>query len=106
MFVTKIKIAVTMMLMTLTCSEVWPMWYCALHAERRTSVKQPLPQNRHVQQLEKDAGNHIPERPDKMFPDGLEYDFGKVARGTLCEHSFRIVNTSNVPLQILSLRFA
>ena len=40
----------------------------------------------------------------KMFPDGTVHDFGKVKRGTQCKHSFRIVNTSKVPLEITSLR--
>lgn len=43
------------------------------------------------------------DKPDKMFPDGFTHDFGKVAR-TRLEHAFRIVNTSQVPLQIISLR--
>jgi hypothetical protein len=40
----------------------------------------------------------------KMFPDGIEHDFGLVLRGTRCKHSFRIVNTSELPLKIQSLR--
>jgi hypothetical protein len=40
---------------------------------------------------------------DKMFPDGLEYDFGTVQRGTRVTHAFRIVNTTDSPLKI-SLR--
>jgi hypothetical protein len=39
-----------------------------------------------------------------MFPDGVKHDFGKVQYGTIVKHTFRIVNTSNVPLRILSLR--
>jgi hypothetical protein len=39
-----------------------------------------------------------------MFPDGLKHDFGTVQRGPEYRHTFRIVNTSNVPLQIVSLR--
>ncbi len=40
----------------------------------------------------------------KMFPDGRDYDFGKVKRGPLVKHAFRIVNTSNVPLSLISIR--
>ena len=40
----------------------------------------------------------------KMFPDGRDYDFGKVKRGPRLKHAFRIVNTSNVPLSIISIR--
>jgi hypothetical protein len=39
------------------------------------------------------------------FPDGLEHDFGPLPRGAQAEHAFRIVNTSAVPLRIVSLRF-
>jgi len=41
---------------------------------------------------------------DKMFPDGLTHDFGTLTRGTQYTHSFRIANTSDIPLHILSLR--
>lgn len=40
----------------------------------------------------------------KTFPDGVEYDFGKVVRGSQAEHVFRIVNRSAVPLHIVSVR--
>jgi hypothetical protein len=46
------------------------------------------------------------ELPDPMFPDGLEHDFGKVARGEVCKHSFRIVNTSSSQLKVISLRIS
>jgi hypothetical protein len=41
-----------------------------------------------------------------MFPDGIKSDFGKVTTGTPCEHAFRIVNPSNVPLRIISLTWS
>jgi hypothetical protein len=41
-----------------------------------------------------------------MFPDGLVHDFGKVKAGTQAKHTFRIVNTSCIPLRVVSLRFA
>jgi hypothetical protein len=41
---------------------------------------------------------------DKMFPDGFEHDFGKVPSGIQVKHAFRVVNTSKVPLRIVSLR--
>lgn len=41
---------------------------------------------------------------NKMFPDGLDHDFGKVQRGIQARHVFRIINTSKVPLEIVSLR--
>jgi hypothetical protein len=45
-------------------------------------------------------------KPKTMFPDGLEHDFGRVWRGPQLRHSFRIVNTTNRPLRIISLRRA
>lgn len=44
------------------------------------------------------------EIDEKMFPDGRCVDFGKVPRGMQVKHAFRIVNTSNVPIQIVSVR--
>jgi hypothetical protein len=43
---------------------------------------------------------------DARFPDGLEHEFGKVARGTYCKHAFRIVNTSQSPIEITAIRVA
>lgn len=40
-----------------------------------------------------------------MFPDGVAHDFGKVLSGTQAKHTFRVVNTSKVPLRIVSLRW-
>jgi hypothetical protein len=38
-------------------------------------------------------------KPSTMFPDGRSHDFGAVQSGSIVKHSFRIVNTSDVPLQ-------
>ena len=40
----------------------------------------------------------------KMFPDGRDYDFGKVPRGALVKFAFRIVNTSDVTLTIADIK--
>jgi hypothetical protein len=40
----------------------------------------------------------------KMFPDGRHYDFGKAKAGTMVRHTFRIVNTSDGPLEIVSVK--
>jgi RNA polymerase sigma-70 factor (ECF subfamily) len=44
------------------------------------------------------------ESPKDKFPDGRKHDFGKVQHGALLKHTFRIVNTSDVPLQITAVR--
>ncbi len=44
------------------------------------------------------------EKADRMFPDGIGHDFGKVPRGTEARHAFRIVNTSDVPIRIGEVR--
>jgi hypothetical protein len=84
-FVTKIRLGTAITLMSLTCSGI-----CA-----------KLP--------EVDAGNEnamrFAETSTTMFPDGLDHDFGKVRSGTQAEHAFRVVNTSNVPLRVISLRY-
>lgn len=50
-------------------------------------------------------GSKAIEMQETMFPDGLDYDFGKVPRGIQVAHTFRIVNTSAIPLRLISLRW-
>jgi hypothetical protein len=52
---------------------------------------------------EKKANKKVDTKDDR-FPDGRKHDFGQVARGTECSHSFRIVNTSNRPIKIAEIR--
>ena len=40
-----------------------------------------------------------------MFPDGTLHDFGRVQRGIDARFTFRVVNTSRVPLKIIALRW-
>jgi hypothetical protein len=44
------------------------------------------------------------EAKDNRFPDGQSHDFGKVAHGAYVRHTFRIVNTSDSPVEITSVR--
>jgi hypothetical protein len=44
----------------------------------------------------------LPPPSREMFPDGEVHDFGKVKRGTICTHSFRIVNTTKHSIKIVS----
>jgi hypothetical protein len=53
--------------------------------------------------LQDAQGASPPTPPSRMFPDGLEHDFGTLKRGTIAKHVFRVVNTSSAPIQI-SLR--
>ena len=39
-----------------------------------------------------------------VFPDGVNHDFGTMLSGMPAKHVFRMVNTSKVPLHIVSLR--
>ena len=55
-----------------------------------------------IQKINKDAANR--KIDGKMFPSGLRYDFGVLPRGLQPEYHFPIVNTSNAPLQLLSVR--
>jgi hypothetical protein len=76
-FVARI-IAVTLAVMTLTCIAVCLAVYSSRPAENG----------------------------DRMFPDGVVHNFGKVPRGIQARHAFRIVNTSDVPLRIASMRIS
>ena len=49
-------------------------------------------------------GVQFNKQVNKLFPDGTHYDFGPVALNTMHKHSLRIVNTTNKPLKIISLR--
>jgi hypothetical protein len=108
MFVTKIKIATTVMLMALTSGGVCLTGYSSMQAGYSAPIQAPPPQDNDAKLSEKDAGNadanKLAENADKMFPDGLEHDFGRVQRGTQAKHAFRVVNTSNVTLRVISLR--
>jgi len=57
-----------------------------------------------IQKENQDAAVHKPDR--KMFPNGSEYDFGVMPRGTQPEYVFPIINTSDAPLQLLSVRLS
>ena len=41
---------------------------------------------------------------DKIFPDGRTYDFGKVKMGTPVKFTLRFVNTSDVTLEVSSVK--
>jgi hypothetical protein len=110
MFLTKIKIATTILVMTLACNGLCLTAYSSMQACQSAPIQPTPPSNNDANVHENDAANHDAtqnaKKANKMFPDGLDYDFGKVTRGTQCKHSFRIVNTTNVPLRIISLRWA
>jgi hypothetical protein len=87
---TRIPRAIT--LIALTCCVVcWASYYSA-HMGQGAPLR-PLP------------GKDAKAPANKMFPDGLEHDFGTVIRGTECKHTFRIVNTTDGPLQITNLNY-
>ena len=90
--VKNIKIATAILLMALECNSV------CLTAQAFASDCPVLPMPK--QAAEKPLG----EIDEKMFPDGFAIDFGKVPRGMQVKHAFRIINTSNVPIQIVSVR--
>lgn len=50
------------------------------------------------------ATGEILLQANKMFPDGIVHDFGKVPKGMQAKHAFRVVNTFKVPLNIVALR--
>lgn len=44
------------------------------------------------------------KKPVELAPFGIVHDFGKLRRGTIANHVFRIVNTSEAPLRVVRLR--
>jgi hypothetical protein len=53
-----------------------------------------------------DEENKDVVKPSERAPFCMVHDFGKVQRGTILQHSFRIRNVSDVPLQMVSLRIS
>ena len=89
---------------------LWPLTFCAVCINPSMPAGQPtVPPSGPVVQLphQKDEPRKLESGDkieDKMFPDGLSHDFGKVQQGAQLYHAFRIVNTSKVPLRITSIR--
>lgn len=51
----------------------------------------------------KDEKAELKKKSDR-FPDGRAHDFGEVKHGTSLKNTFRIVNMSNAPLNLTSVR--
>jgi hypothetical protein len=91
MFTPDIKTATTILLLA----------FSSLQAGQ--SPVQPTPGDGEEARLPK--GDKDTRNPaEKMFPDGVSHDFGILPTETQAYHAFRIVNTSNVPVKILSVR--
>jgi RNA polymerase sigma factor (sigma-70 family) len=45
-----------------------------------------------------------PKLKEQMFPDGRSHDFGSVTRGTEAKCTFRITNTTTLPIQLGNIR--
>src|SRR5262249_38847642 len=103
--VSKLKIAVVIALMGLM-SGIWLTAFSSI-TTARTASSPGSPKEKDA----KDSANNEDKEADdkvakKMFPDGRDHDFGKVPYGTLCKHFFRIVNTSDAPIEITEVRSA
>jgi hypothetical protein len=105
MVVTKTGIATTIMVMAVTWGGVCLTGYPSIQAGPGVQAQTTL-KDAHANLAEKDTGNKDAKKADKIFPDGLEHDFGRVASGTQVKYAFRVVNTSNVPLRIVSVRWS
>jgi hypothetical protein len=81
--------------MALICSGVCLTAYSSMRAGQSVPIGPEAAGNKDTK---KDA-----ENADKMFPDGVVHDFGTVLMGKEVMHAFRVVNTSNIPLRIVSL---
>jgi hypothetical protein len=96
MFGVTTKIATTILLIPLTCGGVCLLGYSSMQAGEMSPDQAPPPKDTDAKKAA--------EKTNKMFPDGLVHDFGPVLRGRQLTHTFRIVNTSDIPLRITSVR--
>jgi hypothetical protein len=101
-----IKIATATMLVALTCSDISLTELSSVQAGAPDPPPPPSPQGKDFKVHNKAAEKPAEKIDEKMFPDGYTFDFEKVPHGALVKHAFRIVNMSNVPLQIVSVRFS
>lgn len=113
MLVTNIIVATTVTLAILTCRSLCLNRQLPVQAGETAPALRPqqpnnndTPPHQERQSARSNETQNTSQDPDKMFPDGLKYDFGEVPTGGLYKHSFRIVNTSTVPLRLVSLRCA
>jgi len=108
MIVTKRKIATSIMLIGFAFSGICATAFSSMTAGQTAPNPPSPPQNPTGDGRTKQEQLHetVDKNDDKMFPDGRDHDFGKVPTGTLCKHVFRIVNTSDTPIHIASVRFS
>jgi len=102
MFAIKINIPLPIFLIALTVGGICLMEFSSTLAEQPRQIQPPLPADPNDKTQEKGSEDKQAAKPIESAPFGFVYDFGKVPRGTAFKHSFRIVNTSNVPLRIIS----
>jgi hypothetical protein len=104
MFARRIKITIPFFLLGLALGIIFLTRHSSMLAEQ--AAPPVPPKNSIADTSEKGAEDKEATRPIEWAPFGFVYDFGKVPRGTPCKHSFRIVNTSGVPIRIISFRRA
>jgi hypothetical protein len=88
---TKTGIASTVLLLALVCGGPWT---------KRDSLIGAAPSGLSKLPAGTAEGNKEVKKAPALSPVGILHDFGKLPRGTLARHAFRIVNTSDVPLHI------
>jgi hypothetical protein len=106
MFAKKIKISISFFVLALTVGAFLLTRHSSMLAEQPPSIQPAPPQSSIANTSEKGAEDKQATKPVGWAPFGFVHDFGKVPRGTPCKHSFCIVNLSNVPLRIISLRMS
>ena len=104
MFAIKINIPFPIFLIALTVGGICLTEFSSTLAEQPRQIQPPLPADPNAKTQEKDSEDKQATKPIERAPFGFVHDFGKVPRGTPCKHTFLIVNTSNVPLRIISFR--
>ena len=104
MFVNKIKIVTVMLLMALIGSGVL-MKGVAMQAGQGPIIPPATPPASDTKPPEKESGKKETERPVEECPFAIKHDFGKVPNWEEVKHTICLVNRSDVPLRIISLRF-
>jgi hypothetical protein len=104
MFVTKIRIAMTIVLMALTGSGICLTRNSLMEEGQDGPTPPALAQHTGSKQPDKGAGIDDDEKTSESAPFGIVHDFGEVQRGPQATHAFCFFNTSGIPLKVNSVR--
>jgi hypothetical protein len=102
MLVTKLNIALMILLFALVCGV--SLMGISLMQAAQDSPPPALPPDGNGKTDPQNAGKGTEQPVVEEAPLGFVHDFGKLQRGVIARHTFRLFNPSNVPLKIVSCR--